>query len=96
MGDRLTTIDTDRKLEGCAPFWEGELGPHVTHGGMGRGLPPYNRTKWHLDPSSSLATMDMDRKLGRGAVPPFWGGELGPHLAHCGLGRGLPPRQLAS
>jgi len=26
-----------------------------------------------------------------GAVPPFWGGELGPHLVQCVLGRGLPP-----
>jgi len=26
-----------------------------------------------------------------GPVPTFWGGELGPHLAQCGLGRGLTP-----
>ena len=37
----------------------------------------YLCTKWHLDPSSRLATIDTGRKLG--AVPPFWG-ELGPHL----------------
>jgi len=35
-------------------------------------------TKWHLDPSSHLATTDMGRKLG--------GGELGPHLTQCGRG----------
>jgi len=35
-----------------------------------------------------LATIDMGRKLG-GAVLPFWGGELGPHLIQCGLGLGL-------
>ena len=32
-------------------------------------------------------------------VPPplfFWGGELGPHLTQCRLGRGLPPYQVAS
>ena len=34
--------------------------------------------KCHLDPSNHLATIDMGRKLG--ALPPFWGGELGPHL----------------
>ena len=96
------------------------------------------RTKWHLHPSSRLATIDMGRKLGGGgcAPPPFlggagfpsnnvacaeayqsttmlsfmlihptvWpqytnvtdktgpiffflGGELGPHLTQCGLGR---------
>jgi len=41
-----------------------------------------------------LATVDMDHKLG--AVPLFCGGELGPHLAQYGLGRGLPPYQVAS
>ena len=35
----------------------------------------YLRTKWHLDPSSRLATTDMGRNLG--AVLPFWGGKLG-------------------
>jgi len=35
----------------------------------------YLRTKWHLDPSSRLATTEMDRKLGRGVLcPPFLGG----------------------
>jgi len=29
-----------------------------------------------------LGTIDMGRKLG--AVPPFCGGELGPHLPQCG------------
>ena len=30
MGDRLATIDTDRKL-GAVPLWgEGELGSHLT------------------------------------------------------------------
>ena len=39
----------------------------------------YLRTKWHLDPSSRLATIhvNMGHKLG-GAVP-FFLGELGPH-----------------
>jgi len=31
----------------------------------------YLRTKWHLDPSSRLATTDIGRKLG--VVPPFGG-----------------------
>ena len=30
MGDHLATIDMDRKLEGCAPLEEGELGSHLT------------------------------------------------------------------
>jgi len=32
----------------------------------------YLRTKWHLDPCSRSAAIDMGRKLG--ALPPFWGG----------------------
>jgi len=50
-----------------------ELGPHLT-------MPPgaraetYLRTKWHLDPSSRLTTIDMDRNLGWGLLCPFKGG----------------------
>jgi len=40
MGDRLATIDMDQNW-GLYPFWEGELGPHVTQCGLGRGLPSY-------------------------------------------------------
>ena len=38
-----------------------------------------------------FATIDMGRKLGE--MCPFFlgGGELGPHLTQCGLGRGLHP-----
>ena len=43
----------------------------------------YLPTKWHLDPSSHLATTDMGRKL-VGAVPQ-WGGDLGPHLIQSRL-----------
>jgi len=32
----------------------------------------YLRTKWHLNPSSHLATTNVGQKFG-GAVPPFWG-----------------------
>ena len=46
----------------------------------------YFRTKWILDPSSCLATTDMDQKVGA-AVP--LSGELRPHLIQCGQGRGL-------
>jgi len=41
-----------------------------------------------------LATIDMGRKVGD-AVP-LSVVELGPHLTQCGLGRGLPPHQVAS
>jgi len=69
---------------GAVPFGV-ELGPHVTQCCP---ADAYHRTKWHLDPSSRLATTNMGRKLG-GAVLPFWGGKLDPHPAQCGLGRSL-------
>jgi len=55
----------------------------------------YLRTEWHLDTSSRLATLDICRKLGA-AMPPLFGGGLGPNLTQCRLGRGLPPYQVAS
>jgi len=43
MGDRSATIDMGQKLgEVAVPlFGCGELGPHVTQCGLGRGLPSY-------------------------------------------------------
>jgi len=38
---RLATIDMGRKLRGSAPFWGGELGPHLTQCHLDQGLPPY-------------------------------------------------------
>jgi len=54
--------------------------------------------KWHLDPSSRLATINMDRKV-EVMLCPFRGRgqkELGPHLTQYNLGQGLPPYQVAS
>ena len=72
----------------------------------GAGSPPNNvawaeaylRTKWQLDPSSRLATTDMDRKLGAALLcpVPLFGGGMGPHLTQRGLGRGLPLYRVAS
>jgi len=57
----------------------------------------YLHTKWHLNPSSHLATIDMGQKLE--AMPlHFLGGwrrEVGPHLRQCRLGQGLPMYQVA-
>jgi len=79
----------------CAPFfWGGELGPHLTQCGMGRGLPLYPVS------SSSIKPFGYNRHgpkiAGMGAVPLFGGGELGPHLTQCRLGRGLTPTVLPS
>jgi len=79
-----------RKTGGRAPFRE-EQGPRLTQRLWAEA---YLLTKYHLDPYSSLATIDMGRKLG--ALPPFGGRELRPHLAQCGLGRDLIPGQVAS
>jgi len=60
------------------------------------GTRPILHTKWRHYPSSRLATTNMSRKLGLCVSPLCWVGELGPHLTHCGLGRGLPPCQVSS
>ena len=40
-----------------------------------------------------LATIDISKKF---AAVPLLGGELGPRVTQCGLGRGLPSYQVAS
>jgi len=40
----------DRKLGGCAPLGEGELGPHLTQCGQGRGLPACQVSSWSIKP----------------------------------------------
>jgi len=65
------------------------------------GFPPNTmsaglRTKWNLNPSSRLATIDMGQKVGWAAVQLFVRGELGPHLTQCRLGRGLLKCQVSS
>jgi len=49
----------------------------------------YLHAKYHLDPSSHLATINTGQTFG-GLRPPFWAGERGPHLTQSGKGRGLP------
>jgi len=45
IGDRLATIDMDRKVEGAiVPLSVGEVGLYLTQCGLGRGLPPYQET----------------------------------------------------
>jgi len=47
---RLAIIDMDRKLRGCAPLGERELGPHLTQCRLGRGLPPYQVVSRSIQP----------------------------------------------
>ena len=89
VGDRLATIDRGQKLGGV-PFFGGWV--PIYHNVAW--AEAYLHTKWHLDPFSHLATIDMGRKMKDCA--PFWGGELNPCLTKCCLGRGLPSYQVAS
>jgi len=74
----------------CSIFGEGERGPYLTQCGLGRGLPSY--IKWHLDPSSHLATTDKGRNL-RAAVP-FW--ERGTGFPSNPLWPGPRPTRMSS
>jgi len=49
MGDLLTTIDMGRKRGAAVPL-SGELGPHLTHCGQGRGLPSCQVSSWSIQP----------------------------------------------
>jgi len=72
------TLDMCQKVGVAVPHsgrGAGELGPHLTHCGLGRGLPLYC-TKWHLDLYSRLVITDMGRKWGP-AVPFSEGGKRG-------------------
>jgi len=73
------------KIGGLCPFWEGELGAHVTRG-LGQSLPSYQMHR-----SNQRFCHNKHGPKIEGC-----GGELGPHVAQCGLGRGLPPYQVAS
>ena len=70
------------KLGAPLLFGEEGLGPHLTQSRLAEA---YLHTKWHLDASNRLATIEMDRKFGR-VLHPFVGRGLGPHLTQSRLG----------
>jgi len=88
---RLATTDISRKLGGCAPLGEGELGPHPTQCRVGRRLPLYNMASWSMQ---LFGHNRREPKIGGSA--PFWGGGLSPYLTQSRLRWGLPPYQVAS
>jgi len=53
-----------------------------------------NKSSAFAEMGDRLATIDNGRKVG--AAVPLSMGELNPNLIQCGLGRGLPPYQVAS
>jgi len=67
MGDRLATIDMCRKL-GAVPLLGGAGSPCNSAAWAEACL----LTKWRLDPSSRLATTNMDRKFGGCALKGSW------------------------
>jgi len=60
-----------RNLGALPPFWGGGWVPIEDKVPWAEA---YLHTKWHLEPSSRLATVEMSRKRGRRAPPPFWRG----------------------
>jgi len=64
MGDRARAKWAENCCAGCAPFHGG--GSYVLNVAWAE---VYLRTKWHLDPSSRLATIDMGRKVGCCCTP---------------------------
>jgi len=55
--------DIGRKLGDCAPLGEGELGPHLTQCGQGRGLPACQISSWSVQPfGHSARTSKTDRQ----------------------------------
>ena len=57
----MATIDIGREEGAAVSLSRGELGPRLT---QRRWAEAYLRTKCHLDPSSRLARIEMDQKLG--------------------------------
>jgi len=54
----------------------------------------YNYSSAVAQMGDRLATIDMGQKVG--AAVHLFGGDLGPHLTQCCLGRGLPLYQVVS
>ena len=95
LSSRLGTIEMGGKWEGYAPFWGGELGPHLAQCGLGRGLPPHRVASWFIQ---LFGHNWHGPKIGGGLAPvPFlWRRELGLHLTQCRLGQNLPLYQVSS
>jgi len=72
-----------QKFGWLSPFlWRG-LGPHLTQSPLRWGLRPYQVASWCIQP---FGHNGHGPKIGEGAPPAFWEGELGPHLTQSHLG----------
>jgi len=66
MGDRLATINRSKRRGLLCPFPVGGAGP-IKHNVAWAEI--YLCMKWHLDPSSHFATIDMGRKVWEFCAP---------------------------
>jgi len=92
MNKRLATIDMRQKLGAVPPPFGGRLAGSSWNTMWPR-AEVYHRTKWHLDPSSRLATTNMGQNLGgalllfrRGAGSPSntkWPGPRRTSISSC-------------
>jgi len=64
------------KSGGLCPFWEGELGPHLTQCGLGWGIPPYQVASWSIQPfgQNHPAFRHNRHRPKNGGCAPFLGG----------------------
>ena len=69
---------------GAVPFFYGRSWVPIEH--KVAWAEAYLHIKWHLSPSSHLATMDTGQKLGGGSCAPLEERELGSHLTQYCLG----------
>jgi len=76
MGDRGHNRHGPKEGGCCAPF-AGELGPHLTQCGLGRGLLPYQVASSYIQP---FGHNRHGPKSGWGLHVPFFSGEAGPHI----------------
>ena len=65
----------------------GELGPHLTQCGLGRGLPPYQVASWSIEP---FGHNRHGSKSGGCCAYFRGGGAVSPSITQCCLGGGLP------
>ena len=76
MGDRGHNRHGPKLGRGDCAFFSGDSWVHIEHNVAQ--AEAYLHTKWHPDPCSRLATIDMGRKIGEGAVLLWVGGARSP------------------
>ena len=87
-GDRLATIDMGQKLGGCAPLFGRGVAGSSCNTVWPKPRPTFVPSGILIHPA--VWPQQTWAENWGGLWPPL-GGELGLHLAQCGLGRGIPP-----